>query len=133
MVKKLNFLINKFIEVNNYKKQNFPSLYFSDAIKNAWESKHSVVKNLESMGLAYDPNQVLKMVNNKRVLPEEFNESESDNEILEDKLPKKTFVAEGLEKEAKLPRQKLFRLPNNEVQFITYMMDTYGEDYQVRS
>lgn len=104
------------------------SILNSDPIKQAWESKHSVVKNLESMGLAYDPNKAIRILEPKVQEPI----TDSDDEIPREKLPDKTFVAEGLEKEAKLPRQKMFRLPNSEVQFIEYMMDTYGEDYKVR-
>lgn len=86
------------------------------------------------MGLAYDANKVIKIPNSKKELlkavvngEEQENESENTKKF----LPKKGHVAESLEADAKAPRAKLFRLPNNEVHFITYMMDKYGEDYKV--
>jgi hypothetical protein len=86
------------------------------------------------MGLAYDANQVLKIPNIKQEMlstmknSEENNESENVKKITK---KRKLHVVQSLEEEAKYPRAKLFRLPNNEVQFATYMIDKYGENYQV--
>lgn len=50
----------------------------------------------------------------------------------EEKLPQKAFVVEELEKDAKTPRIRQFRLPKGQVQWLTYLLDKYGEDYKVR-
>ena len=88
------------------------------------------------MGLAYDPNKVLKIPNVKQewlkmITKDGEEEVDSDAENIEDKSPQKLHVAKKLEEQAKWPRAKMFRLPNNEIQFATYMMDTYGDDYKV--
>lgn len=90
------------------------------------------------MGLAYDPNDTLQIPNTKRELIEEVLKKKDENG--EDKLqteedvemiPPKIYVAQELEAEAKGPRRKMFKLPNNQVYFLTYLMDKYGEDYKV--
>ncbi|XP_058809049.1 nucleolar protein 16 [Phymastichus coffea] len=102
-------------------------------IKESWEATRSTIKNLTQMGLAYDPNDVLKVPSLKQTFLETVKNSqqdESETENVEENVPNKLYVAQSLEKEARHPRAKLFRLPNNEVQFATYMMDKYGDDYK---
>ncbi|XP_043279097.1 uncharacterized protein [Venturia canescens] len=105
-------------------------------IKNAWEHSKSTRSNLKEMGLAYDANQVLKIPNFKKEILSEArlktleNLPESKEENDEDKLPPKGHVAMNLEAEAKAPRERFFRLPNQQVHFVTYMMDKYGDDYK---
>lgn len=92
------------------------------------------------MGLAYDPNEVLPIPNVKRDLLEEAkqklmssdlqNDSE-DNDVDTENKPAKIHVARALEIDAKTPRERMFRLPNGQVHFITYLLDKYGEDYKV--
>ncbi|KAK1130461.1 hypothetical protein K0M31_018593 [Melipona bicolor] len=107
-------------------------------IKQSWEATKSTRTNLNQMGLAYDPNDALQIPNTKRELIEEVLKKKDEND--EDKLqteeedvemiPPKVHVAQELEAEAKAPRRKMFRLPNNQVYFLTYLMDKYGEDYK---
>lgn len=88
------------------------------------------------MGLAYDPNKVLKMPNVKQKLLKtvkisQHEDEESEVENSEENVHNYLHVAKSLEEDARHPRAKLFRLPNNEVQFATYMMDKYDDDYKV--
>lgn len=86
------------------------------------------------MGIAYDANQALKIPNIKKEMlkaVEDETDEESNQENVETVKPKKVQVVQKLEEEAKWPRARMFRLPNNEVQFATYMMDKYGDDYEV--
>ncbi|XP_043464890.1 claspin [Leptopilina heterotoma] len=103
-------------------------------IKDAWEVKRSIKGNLKEMGLAADPNEIFKIPNSKKQALENVSNVKATEKFLEEnvivKPPSKVYVAESLEKEAKTPRERLFKLPKNQVQFVTYMMDKYGEDYK---
>ncbi|XP_076160527.1 nucleolar protein 16 isoform X2 [Ptiloglossa arizonensis] len=106
-------------------------------VEQSWDMTMSSRTNLKQMGLAYDPNGVLKIPNTKKemikeakskvVEPEDMSESEEENINL---MYVKNHVAKELEAEAKVPRKRIFRLPNNQVQFLTYLMDKYEEDYE---
>lgn len=93
------------------------------------------------MGLAYDANKVLKLPSNKKTILQSVkklstNSSEDEEEEAEvekvgnKKIPKKIHVALELEAEARAPRVRLFRLPQNQVNFLTYLMDKYADDYE---
>lgn len=101
------------------------------------------------MGLAYEPNEALKIPSTKRLYLKALKEKKilseienGDNENADDdesekisggqgnKVPEKIHVAETLEAEAKAPRERLFRLPKSQVNFITYLMEKYGDDYK---
>lgn len=108
-------------------------------VKQEWEVTKSTRANLNEMGLAYDPNEVLPIPNVKRELLEEAKrkamESDEqpesgDEDVDMDSVPKKIHIAQALEADAKAPRERMFRLPNGQVQFITYLLDKYGEDYK---
>ncbi|XP_011302027.1 uncharacterized protein [Fopius arisanus] len=105
-------------------------------IKQAWDTKKSTKTNLHQMGLAYDPNQILKVPNVKNAMIKKAKRqasgeiSESEEEPVKKKIPKKVKVAQELEAEARAPRQRMFRLPKGQVLFLTYLMDKYGEDYE---
>ncbi|XP_014216612.1 uncharacterized protein LOC106645288 [Copidosoma floridanum] len=109
-------------------------------IKEAWSEKSSIATNLTQMGLAYDPNKVLQIPNIKKHMLQSVTQNKIDGTEESDGLttrkknrkvvPRKAHVAKILEEEANWPRARLFRLPNNEVQFATYMMDKYGDDYE---
>ncbi|KAK2586220.1 hypothetical protein KPH14_001478 [Odynerus spinipes] len=108
-------------------------------LKKEWEITKSTRSNLNEMGLAYDPNEVLPIPNVKRELLEEAKqkvlESDTQSESEEgdidiQRIPTKIHVAQALEADAKAPRERMFRLPNGQVQFITYLLDKYGEDYK---
>lgn len=87
------------------------------------------------MGLAADPNEIFKIPNTRRQEIENVSKVRATENFIEENLiknpPLKVHVAESLEKEAKTPRERMFKLPKNQVQFITYMMDKYGDDYKV--
>lgn len=86
------------------------------------------------MGLSYDPNMTLKIPKKKSdlslsSLSNENNEWQEES-VKTEPSPKKVYVAEALEKDARAPRQKLFRLPKSQVEWITYLMDKYRTDYK---
>lgn len=104
-------------------------------LKEAWAKGKSIRNNMEEMGLAYDPNKVLLIPNKKRELLESVDEMKMDDDSAcennqEERIPSKIHVAEELEADAKAPRKRMFRLPKSHVEFITYMLDKYNEDYK---
>lgn len=106
-------------------------------IKQAWEVTKSTRRNLDEMGLAYDANEILKIPNTKQEILERYrrkleqsSDSDSEADNAESSVPKKVYVAKHLEADAKAPRERSFRLPKGQVQFVTYMIDKYGEDYK---
>ena len=72
---------------------------------------------MESMGLAYDVN-VIKAPN-----------TDWDVESI-DEARESTEVVQELENDANAPQVKLYRLPRNQVEYLSYLLDTYGEDYK---
>ncbi|XP_026672162.1 nucleolar protein 16-like isoform X2 [Ceratina calcarata] len=110
-------------------------------IKKSWEVTKSTRTNLKEMGLAYDPNEVLKVPNVREDIIKNVKnwkitdaEDQSQNEEHDvEMVPAKVHVAEELEAEAKAPRKRMFRLPNSQVNFLTYLMDKHGEDYKKSS
>ncbi|XP_068633892.1 nucleolar protein 16 [Battus philenor] len=106
-------------------------------IKEAWDHKKSSYKNLADMGLANDPNKVIKIPNFKqqklkeaKVIVGKGEIDNSDEEEIVTQVPIKKEVVEKLEKDARAPRERRFMLPKGQVEFITYLMDKYGHDYK---
>jgi len=97
----------------------------------AWESTRTVEQNLTDMGLAYDSNKTLKIPSAKELLQPMEHDGESASQDDKISQPTKSYVAEVLEEDAKAPRVKNFRLPNNQVTWLIYLIDKYGEDYKV--
>ncbi|XP_069705010.1 nucleolar protein 16 [Periplaneta americana] len=98
-------------------------------VKNAWELNKTAQQNLKDMGLVYDVNKSLKIPSAKELLKPVL-EVTDVSEKQPKRLPRKEHVAKELEIDAKAPRVKKFRLPNNQVQWLTYLMDKYDEDYK---
>lgn len=105
---------------------------FSKEIKQAWDRNKSVQTNLKEMGLSYDPNRTIKIPNSKKQLKTKIisNSNEWTEEEIQEVEFSKKHVAEELEEDAKSPRVKLFRLPKGQVEWITYLMDKYGNDFK---
>lgn len=97
----------------------------------AWEPTRTVEQNLSNMGLVYDSNKAFKIPSAKELLQPMEHDGESANHDDEISEHTKIYVAKELEMDAKAPRVKKFRLPNNQVTWLTYLIDKYGEDYKV--
>ncbi|OAD59177.1 Nucleolar protein 16, partial [Eufriesea mexicana] len=117
------------------KLRKLPTLTCSQ-IKKSWEVTQSTRTNLKQMGLAYDANEVVNIPNTKNEIIENIitRSVNTADTKLQDKdvemIPVKLHVVQELETEAKAQRRRMFRLPNNQVHFLTYLMDKYGEDYK---
>ncbi|XP_044740381.1 nucleolar protein 16 [Chrysoperla carnea] len=116
-------------------------------IDKAWDEKKTIRKNLKQMGLMYDPNASIKRSNVKQKIKKQILTSMKGDawheEVVEQAVltkpekqkkpkvkPPKIHVAEELEREARAPRERNFRLPKGQVEFITYLLDKYGHDYK---
>ncbi|CAH0546722.1 unnamed protein product [Brassicogethes aeneus] len=115
-------------------KINNPGSIGCKDVKDAWDHSKSIPTNMKAMGLSYNPNDTIKIPNNKNnykasiMSNEEFEWQEEDLE--EDQLPNKAFVVEALEADAKAPRVKKFRLPNSALEWVKYLLKKYGHDYK---
>ncbi|XP_052706912.1 nucleolar protein 16-like [Crassostrea angulata] len=97
-------------------------------IKEAWDPKKSVKKNLEEMGISADPNQTFKIPKTKDIFISE--DSKTDEEEKTRKRQPKEHVIEDLEMEASIPQEKTLKLSSEEVKYCIYMLEKYGEDYK---
>lgn len=84
------------------------------------------------MGLAYDPNQSIKIPHSKSEMKKIMS---TNNDWVEDSTEEpitlsKAHVAKSLEDDAKAPREKKFRLPNSQIEWVTYLIEKYGNDYK---
>uniref|UniRef100_A0A069DNX5 Nucleolar protein 16 n=1 Tax=Panstrongylus megistus TaxID=65343 RepID=A0A069DNX5_9HEMI len=96
-----------------------------DHLKKEWDNTKAPKQNMLEMGLSIDANETLKLPPNKP-LNMELDEEEPPKPLIADK----TYVAKNMELDAKAPRQKNFRLPNSQVEWLTKLLDKYGEDYK---
>ncbi|XP_044763181.1 nucleolar protein 16 [Coccinella septempunctata] len=108
-------------------------------IADNWDRKKSFNTNLNEMGLAVDPNTCVQTVRHHKIVdPVDIEVSTNDNEwfveettepVREENASKK-MVVDKLWAEAKAPRVKGLRLPGSVVEWVTYLMDTYGSNYK---
>jgi len=110
----------------------------NDTIKASWDNSKPAKDNLDTMGLAYDPNKVVKHLTAKKKMVDSLKENAgiAIHQTETEGTPKDCSTTEGgvvrqLEEEvASIPRKSSFRFPPDQVKFITYMMSKYGEDYK---
>lgn len=82
-------------------------------MKEAWNHKRSSQRNLRDMGLANDPNKVIRIPSFKqeqiKKAKEMINHSDSEEEnVVKSRVPPKIAVAQQLEAVAKAPRERRF-------------------------
>lgn len=86
------------------------------------------------MGLSYDPNRTITIPNNRSKIKVSLlsNEDEWQEEIIADCTVSQSrkLVAEVLEQDAKAPRERKFKLPNGQVEWLTYLMKKYKNNFK---
>lgn len=88
------------------------------------------------MGLSVDPNKSIKIDTRKKIEVKPKTKTTNSDWFVEEADPieevnlSKKVVAEKLLQDAKAPRIKGLRLPGSVVEWVTYLMDTYGSDYK---
>ncbi|CAD7092729.1 unnamed protein product [Hermetia illucens] len=107
-------------------------------IKENWAANKSIKSNLREMGLAVDPNLAVGIPNTKQErmkivkLVNGFVEEDVIGTAKQGKTkrpPRKAFVVQELEKEAKMPRESQFRLPRGVVKDLEYFLDKFKFNY----
>ncbi|KAI2810598.1 hypothetical protein RDWZM_002470 [Blomia tropicalis] len=131
-----------------------------DPIRESWDGKKSLRKNLTSMGLSHDPNALFKkeqrLAEQKELIGErnvQTNTEKLRQKLLNNKKKKQnvktrnqnklindtddrsivqdaTTVVDKLEMQASVPRVKAFRFGPDKVKFCAYMIEKYGDDYE---
>lgn len=111
-------------------------------LKENWDGDKALKTNLESMGLAFDANKAMssgQLSMKQKLLEKQLKEpssSSSENSNSEDNSPKSRVICQ-LEDEAaeaqKAAYKRTFRFTSEQLKFITYMMDKYGDDYKAMS
>lgn len=101
-------------------------------LRDNWNLKKTVIGNLKDLGLSYNPNKIpkieaeslkhLKFMNNEKVKSVESTNTEEK---------KSTQFTEKLEEHAKsLKKKGGFRFSNEQVMFITYLLDKHKYNYK---
>lgn len=86
------------------------------------------------MGLSHDPNKSIKIPNCKSEIKASLisNDNEWQEEIVVNGKvgSQKALTAELLEKDAKAPRDRRFRLPKSQIEWLTYLMKKYKNNFK---
>lgn len=113
-------------------------------LKNAWDDKKSIHKNMADMGLSVDPNKSLKVPTLKDQLTQQiqsFNaqgdyiapESKSDESTESAKQIKNPKPLELLEKESERKFDSKFQVSVDQVHFCIHMIEKYQDNYKKMS
>lgn len=86
------------------------------------------------MGLSYDPNKTIRIPNSKKEMKVSLlsNENEWDEELVQEcgVGSGKALIAEVLENDAKAPRERKFRLPKSQIEWLTYLMRKHKNNFK---
>lgn len=105
-------------------KQKKPPHIGCNPVKKAWDEQKSIVQNLKEMGLSADPNKSLRIATTReRLTGIKFDAT------AEDVKPMKTAVIKELELEASAEQTSRLSMADPDVQFCTYMINKYGDNY----
>ncbi|XP_063342370.1 nucleolar protein 16 [Pelmatolapia mariae] len=107
----------KNVKTKNKKKSN-PRIEQSQ-IRNAWDDNKSVARNLQEMGLAFDPNRSLPIKQQK--LPREDTKPA---------VITKPYIVQQLEAEASLPGKDTKTLSTDLIEYVQYMIREHNQDYK---
>ncbi|XP_050545053.1 nucleolar protein 16-like [Daktulosphaira vitifoliae] len=115
-------------------KKRMPKVTFP-LIKDLWDDKASVRKNLRNFGLTNDPSRSILTGFVSNQSQENAPMEGTGNSVVQITRQKKnrkpTKVIKKLEEEAKKPRKlKQITIPPGTIKFLTYLMEKYGNNYK---
>ncbi|KAK7500690.1 hypothetical protein BaRGS_00007934 [Batillaria attramentaria] len=109
------------------KSKKMPTIHCKQ-IRQAWNEKKTLYKNMKDMGLSADPNTTLKIPRAKDLLGPQTAATDADTRYSQQR--KKSRVVEELEEEANAPQQRRMKMSEPDVDFCIAMIDKYGDDYK---
>lgn len=102
-----------------------------EVMKKNWDRSQPVKTNLTNMGLAYDPNKILKAKSVKTTMIEKINQTDTGGNIPKDRKNQISKVVKSLQEESESTKpQQTFRFTKEQTNWITYLLDKYGDDFQ---
>ncbi|XP_062289370.1 nucleolar protein 16 [Scomber scombrus] len=93
-------------------------------LRNAWDDKKSTARNLQAMGLAFDPNRALP-IKKPRLLGGEGNTTKAPVGIVT-----KPYVLNQLEEEANRPEKDTKTLSSDLMEYAQYMIREHKDDFK---
>ncbi|XP_022616587.1 nucleolar protein 16 [Seriola dumerili] len=92
-------------------------------IRNAWDDNKSMARNLQEMGLAFDPNRTLP-IKKQRLLGEDKVTKAPVNIVT------KPYVLSQLEETASRPEKDTKTLSSDLIEYVQYMIREHSDDYK---
>uniref|UniRef100_A0AAQ5ZAS4 Nucleolar protein 16 n=1 Tax=Amphiprion ocellaris TaxID=80972 RepID=A0AAQ5ZAS4_AMPOC len=92
-------------------------------IRHAWDDNKSTARNLQEMGLAFDPNRALP-VKKQRLIGED-GESKAPAGVVT-----KPYILTHLQEEASLPEKDTKTLSSDLIEFVQHMIREHKDDYK---
>ncbi|XP_017290121.1 nucleolar protein 16 [Kryptolebias marmoratus] len=92
-------------------------------IRNAWDENKSTAKNLQDMGLSFDPNQAVPI--RKQMLLGGNRDNKEPKHIVT-----KPYVLNKLQEEASLPERDRKTLSSDLIEFVQHMVREHKDDYK---
>ncbi|XP_069572571.1 nucleolar protein 16 [Brachyistius frenatus] len=93
----------------------------NEQIRNAWDERKSMARNLQEMGLALDPNRTLPIKKHK--LLGKDREAKAPVAIVT-----KPYVLDQMEEEASLPEKDCKTLSSDLIEYVQYMIREHKDD-----
>ncbi|CAF97276.1 unnamed protein product, partial [Tetraodon nigroviridis] len=109
-------LKKKFIKKSNPRIEN-------PQIRNAWDNRKSTARNLQDMGLAFDPNRALPLKKTS-LFSGEIEPKPSTNIVI------KPYVLNQLEEEASRPEKDTKTLSSDLIEYVQHMIREHGDNYK---
>nr|CAG4652315.1 EOG090X0IKC [Triops cancriformis] len=134
--KRKQFLYSTNRKRQHKKKKQKVTKIANPIIKNAWDTRKGIHDNIKAMGLVFDANKsfpiptTMSQVPIEREVEEEAQVTPSVIESRKAPTLEQVQVVEKLEGVANAPRRATMKIPNQQVSFVKYMMNKYGDDYE---
>ncbi|XP_077960054.1 nucleolar protein 16 [Gasterosteus aculeatus] len=92
-------------------------------IRNAWDNKKSTAKNLQEMGLAFDPNRTVPIKKSSLLGPDKPTKAPTG-------IVTKPYVLNQLQKEANVPERDCKTLSSDLIEYAQYMIREHNDDFK---
>ncbi|XP_071766439.1 nucleolar protein 16 [Centroberyx gerrardi] len=92
-------------------------------IRNAWDNRKSMARNLGEMGLTFDPNRALPIKKQKVQAAERETKAADD-------IVTKPYVLNQLEEVASRPEKDTKTLSSDLIEYVQYMVREHNDDYK---